>query len=124
VSEAIRRSGLDRSEIFVETKVWITDYGYDETLHAFDKSAGKLGMEQTDLLILHQPLPGESSTSPSTPRAASSFLRPLRRDFPVPSPKCESTVRYLVVARLVPELYGGRKWSWASWAKVIPFSLR
>jgi diketogulonate reductase-like aldo/keto reductase len=59
VGEAIRRSGLDRSEIFVETKVWITDYGYDHTLHAFDKSAGKLGVDQIDLLILHQALPGE-----------------------------------------------------------------
>ena len=59
VGEAIRRSGLDRSEIFVETKIWISDYGYDETLHAFDKSAGKLGIDQIDLLILHQPLPGE-----------------------------------------------------------------
>jgi diketogulonate reductase-like aldo/keto reductase len=39
--------------------VWITDYGYDATLHAFDKSAGKLGLDQIDLLILHQPLPGE-----------------------------------------------------------------
>ena len=59
VGEAIRRSGLDRSEAFVETKVWITDYGYDQTLHAFDKSAGKLGIDQIDLLILHQALPGE-----------------------------------------------------------------
>ena len=59
VGEAIRRSGLDRSEVFVETKVWITDYGYDKTLHAFDKSAGKLGVEQIDLLILHQAFPGE-----------------------------------------------------------------
>src|SRR3954468_18219824 len=41
VGEAIRRSGLDRSEVFVETKVWISDYGYDQTRHAFDKSAGK-----------------------------------------------------------------------------------
>ena len=59
VGEAIRRSGLDRSEVFVETKVWITDFGRDETLHAFDKSAGKLGASQIDLLILHQALPGE-----------------------------------------------------------------
>src|SRR4051794_17892432 len=59
VGEAIRRSGLDRSELFVETKVWITDYGYDATLHSFDKSAGKLGIDQIDLLILHQALPGE-----------------------------------------------------------------
>jgi len=56
VGEGIRRSGIDRAEVFIETKVWISDYGYDETLHAFDKSAGKLGVEQLDLLILHQPL--------------------------------------------------------------------
>ncbi len=56
VGEGIRRSGLDRNEVFIETKVWISDYGYDATLHAFDKSAGKLGVDQLDLLILHQPL--------------------------------------------------------------------
>ena len=43
--------------MFVETKVWISDYGYDQTLHAFAKSAGKLGVDQIDLLILHQALP-------------------------------------------------------------------
>lgn len=59
VGEAIRRSGLARDEVFIETKVWITDFGYDETLHAFDKGAGKLGVEMLDLLILHQALPGE-----------------------------------------------------------------
>jgi diketogulonate reductase-like aldo/keto reductase len=42
--------------VFLETKVWIGDYGYDATLHAFDKSAGKLGVDRLDLLILHQPL--------------------------------------------------------------------
>jgi len=59
VGEGIRRSGIDRSEVFVETKIWISDYGHDETLHAFDKSAGKLGVDTIDLLILHQALPGE-----------------------------------------------------------------
>ena len=57
VSEGIRRSGPDRGEVFIETKVWINDYGYDAPLHAFDKSAGKLGVDRLDLLILHQPLP-------------------------------------------------------------------
>jgi diketogulonate reductase-like aldo/keto reductase len=57
VGEAIRRSELERSELFLETKVWISNYGYDATLHAFDKSAAKLGVDQLDLLILHQPLP-------------------------------------------------------------------
>ncbi len=55
VGEGIRRSGLDRSEVFVETKVWVSDYGFDETLHAFEKATRKLGVEQIDLLILHQP---------------------------------------------------------------------
>jgi diketogulonate reductase-like aldo/keto reductase len=57
VGEAVHSSDVDRSEIFLETKVWISDFGYEETLHAFEKSAKKLGMEQIDLLILHQALP-------------------------------------------------------------------
>jgi len=57
VGEGIRRSGLDRADIFIETKVWVSDYGYDQTLHAFEKSAAKLGVAQIDLLILHQPMP-------------------------------------------------------------------
>lgn len=40
VGEGIRRSGIDRSELFIETNVWISDYGYDATLHAFEKSTG------------------------------------------------------------------------------------
>lgn len=55
MGEGIRRSGISRDEIFIETKIWINDYGFDETLHGFDKSARKLGVEQLDLLILHQP---------------------------------------------------------------------
>ncbi len=46
VGEAIRRSGMARDEVFIETKVWISDYGCDQALHAFDKSAGKLGVPQ------------------------------------------------------------------------------
>ena len=57
VGEGIRRSGLARSEVFVETKVWVSDYGYEPTLHAFEKATRKLGIEQLDLLILHQPAP-------------------------------------------------------------------
>lgn len=57
VGEAVRRSGLARGDVFIETKIWITDYGYESTLHGFDKSARKLGVDWLDLLILHQPLP-------------------------------------------------------------------
>ena len=57
VGEGVRRSGVDRADVFLETKVWVSDYGYDQTLHAYDKAVGKLGVEQLDLLILHQPAP-------------------------------------------------------------------
>src|SRR3954452_21850577 len=57
VGDAERALGVVRSEVILETKIWISDYGYDETLHEFEKSAGKLGVEQIDLLILHQALP-------------------------------------------------------------------
>ena len=57
VGQAIHASGIDRSEVFIETKLWISDYGYDEALHGFEKSAAKLGVDQIDLLILHQALP-------------------------------------------------------------------
>ncbi|TAN11553.1 MAG: aldo/keto reductase [Burkholderiaceae bacterium] len=55
VGEGIRRSGIARAEVIIETKLWVTDYGYDAALHAFDKSAGKLGVDVIDLLLLHQP---------------------------------------------------------------------
>lgn len=55
VGDGIRRSGVARDDIFIETKVWVSDYGYDQTLHAFEKAAGKLGVETLDLFILHQP---------------------------------------------------------------------
>src|SRR4051794_33509838 len=42
VGAAIAASGISRPELFVQTKVWVSDYGYDETLHAFDVSARKL----------------------------------------------------------------------------------
>src|SRR5580704_19072116 len=58
VGEAVRASKGGRAAVFLETKIWISDYGYDQTLHAFDKSAGKLGVDRIDLLILHQALPG------------------------------------------------------------------
>ena len=74
VGEAIRRSGLDRSDVLVETKVWISDYGHDETLHAFEKSAAKLDVGQIDLLILHQPLPSEFARTIAAYRALEQLL--------------------------------------------------
>jgi diketogulonate reductase-like aldo/keto reductase len=74
VGEGIRRSGIARTEIFIETKLWISDYGYDSALHAFDKSARKLGVDQIDLLLLHQPLPSAFELTLDAYRALETLL--------------------------------------------------
>jgi len=74
VGEAVQSADLDRSEVFLETKVWISDYGYDETLHAFEKSARKLGVDQIDLLILHQALPSAFDRTLEAYRALEALL--------------------------------------------------
>ena len=56
VGEAIRESGLRREEVFVETKIWVQDYGYERTLRAIDAALGRLGLDVIDLLLLHQPI--------------------------------------------------------------------
>lgn len=57
VGEAIREFGIDRDEVFVTTKLWNSDQGYDETLQAFDTSIEKLGVEHVDLYLIHWPAP-------------------------------------------------------------------
>lgn len=74
VGEAIAASPVHRADVFVETKAWISDYGYDETLHAFDKSAGKLGFDQIDLFILHQALPSDFDRTLGAYRALERLL--------------------------------------------------
>ena len=74
VGEAVHDSDLNRSEIFLETKIWISDYGYHETLHGFQKSAGKLGVDRIDLLILHQALPSAFDRTLEAYRALETLL--------------------------------------------------
>ena len=59
VGEAIRHSGVAREEIFVTTKVWNTDQGYDNTLKAFEVSLKKLNMDYVDLYLTHWPVEGK-----------------------------------------------------------------
>ena len=63
-----------RSEVFLETKIWISDYGYQETLHGFQKSARKLDVDQIDLLIIHQPLPSAFDRTLEAYRALEALL--------------------------------------------------
>lgn len=57
VGEGIRRSGLERDDVFVTTKVWNDDHGFDQTLRAFDASAARLGLDEVDLYLIHWPVP-------------------------------------------------------------------
>ncbi|KAA3664694.1 MAG: aldo/keto reductase [Chloroflexi bacterium] len=59
VGKAVRESGLPRSEVFVTTKVWNSDQGYDQTLRAFDISMKKLGLDYLDLYLIHWPVNGK-----------------------------------------------------------------
>jgi diketogulonate reductase-like aldo/keto reductase len=103
VGEAVRASGLDRSEVFLETKIWISDYGYDETLHGFEKSAGKLGVEQIDLLILHQALPSAFDRTLEAYRALETLLADGKvRAIGVSNFMVDHLTRLLEVATVVP----------------------
>jgi diketogulonate reductase-like aldo/keto reductase len=57
VGAAVRSSGLPREELFVTTKLWNTEHGYDSALRAFDKSLGELGLDYVDLYLIHWPVP-------------------------------------------------------------------
>lgn len=56
VGQAIRESGVAREELFITTKVWNTEQGYDSTLAAFDQSLSKLGLDYADLYLVHWPI--------------------------------------------------------------------
>jgi diketogulonate reductase-like aldo/keto reductase len=60
VGKAINASGIPRDEIFITSKVWKSDQGYENTLTAFDKSLKKLGLEYLDLYLIHWPVPEKS----------------------------------------------------------------
>jgi diketogulonate reductase-like aldo/keto reductase len=75
VGEAVRSSGLDREEVFVTTKLWNGDQGYDRALRAFEHSLKRLDLGYVDLYLIHWPLPARDLYA-ETWRA----LTELRRD--------------------------------------------
>ncbi|MEZ5838118.1 MAG: aldo/keto reductase [Geminicoccaceae bacterium] len=74
VGEGIRSSGTGRADVFLQTKLWISDYGFDSALHAFDRSTRKLGYETVDLYLLHQPMPDEFERTIAAWKAAERLL--------------------------------------------------
>jgi diketogulonate reductase-like aldo/keto reductase len=91
VGEGIRASGVAREDIFIETKLWISDYGYDAALHGFEKSAAKLGVDQIDLLLLHQPLTSRFDLTLDAYRAMEKLL-------------ADGKVRAIGVSNFMPEI--------------------
>ncbi|MDT8860677.1 aldo/keto reductase [Alkalihalobacillus sp. MEB130] len=59
VGQAIKDSGVDRKELFITSKVWNADQGYETTLQAFDASLEKLGLDYLDLYLIHWPTAGK-----------------------------------------------------------------
>ena len=58
VGQAIRESGVSREELFITSKVWNSDQGYETTLQAFETTLEKLGLEYLDLYLVHWPVKG------------------------------------------------------------------
>lgn len=74
VGEGIKRSAIARADLFVTTKLWMSDYGYDRALHAFDVSLRKLGLDYLDLYLLHWPVPTDFEATLASWKAAEKLL--------------------------------------------------
>jgi diketogulonate reductase-like aldo/keto reductase len=74
VGEGIRRSDVARADLFVTTKLWIADFGYEAALRAFDVSLGKLAMDYADLYLLHWPAPSSFEKTIAAYKAAEKLL--------------------------------------------------
>ncbi|PZR40127.1 aldo/keto reductase [Paraburkholderia fungorum] len=74
VGEGIRASGVPREDVFVTTKVWMTDYGYGQTLRAFDRSLRKLELDYLDLYLTHWPVPSAFDETVASYKASMKLL--------------------------------------------------
>lgn len=74
VGRGLRESGVPRDEVFVSTKLWITDYGYKSALEAFAASLKRLRFEYVDLYLLHWPAPSDFESTIDAYRAAETMV--------------------------------------------------
>ncbi len=74
VGEGMSRSGIDRAEMFVTTKLWMTNYGPEAALRAFDASLRRLRLDYLDLYLLHWPVPSDFAATVASYKAAEKLL--------------------------------------------------
>ncbi|MWV47975.1 aldo/keto reductase [Rathayibacter sp. VKM Ac-2803] len=74
VGLGIRESGVPREDVFLTTKLWMTDYGFDSALRGFDTSAAKLGVDHVDLFLLHWPWAADRDRTIAAYKAAERLL--------------------------------------------------
>ena len=74
VGEGIRRSGIDRGEVFVTTKLWISDYGYEPALDGIAGCLSRLGVDHVDLFLLHHPVPSDFTATIGAYKQAENML--------------------------------------------------
>jgi diketogulonate reductase-like aldo/keto reductase len=74
VGEGIRRSGVDRADVFVTTKLWISDYGYEPALRGIEGCLRRLGVDYVDLFLLHHPVPSDFDDTIGAYRQAEAML--------------------------------------------------
>lgn len=75
VGEGLQRSGVKRSDVFIVTKLWISDYGKEEAKTAFEASLRRLGTDYVDLYLLHQPMTNEFDRTIAAYQTMESFLK-------------------------------------------------
>lgn len=103
VGQGIRNSGIARNELFVTTKLWITDYGYDAALKAFDQSMQRLELEYLDLYLLHWPVPSSFEKTIDAYRALEHLLAEKRvRAIGVSNFQAEHLERLAAQTEIVP----------------------
>ncbi len=75
VGEAIRRSGVNREQVTIQTKLWISDYGTEKTQVGFDASLRRLGVDYVDVYLLHQPTPADFEDAIAAYQVAEKMLQ-------------------------------------------------
>ena len=75
VGAGIASGGVKRENLFIQTKLWMSDYGYDQALHGFDRSLRKLGLDYVDLYLLHWPTPKTFDLTVESWRAVERLLQ-------------------------------------------------